>query len=210
MRPDNEKRTIAELGFQTWLKDVLWYHFKWYIIGVAAIILALALILFWQSQVSENDITVVLASSEELSFETQVEIKAAIGAYTGDVNGDGKIIVALTIINPQSGVYSGTQSGATALMTTIANTKIVLYIMDSVNTGLFITGNTDIFNKELADKYNGESCAIPLDGSYLFDSLKLNGYFAALKNKSFKVKESNESYYALALTVLEGIMSREQ
>jgi hypothetical protein len=209
MRPDDERRTIAELGFKQWFTDVLWYHYKWVIIGAAAAILALAVLISWQSQVIENDITVVLVSSEGLSYRAEGEIKAAIGAYSGDVNGDGKIVVALNALNPQAGAPPGVQSDSTALMASIANPDIVLYIMDSVNAELYIKGNTGVFNEELAKAYGGQACAIPLDGSYLFDSLGLEGYFVGLKNKAYNIKQSDGQYYALAFRVLEGILSRE-
>jgi len=210
MRSDDERRTIAELGFSNWLREVLWYHYKWFIIGGAVLLFAFAVIVVWQSQVEENDINVVLVTSDELSYETQIEIKAAIGAYTGDINGDGKIVIALAIIDPDGGTFSINQSGGSALTTSIANPDIVLYIMDETNTKRYIIGNTDIFNELIAAEYGGEKCAIPLDGSYLFDSLGLEGFSAGIKNKSYKVEESDEEYYALARTVLEGILSREQ
>ena len=38
MRSDSERRTLKELGFRRWFSEVLIYHYKWHILGAAAVI----------------------------------------------------------------------------------------------------------------------------------------------------------------------------
>ena len=70
MRSDSDPRTIKELGFGRWCSEVLFYHYKWHIIGTVSVIAVVLLLLFMNAGVPDNDISVIVAVSEPLDSKS--------------------------------------------------------------------------------------------------------------------------------------------
>ncbi len=136
MRSDSERRTLKELGFRRWFSEVLIYHYKWHILGAAAVIAVVITMFSMNRSVPKNDATVIVAVSQTLDGEVINELKVEIGRVLGDQNGDGQIIINVLqyLLNPRDGVYDETvQSNATAMVTSFLNDDMVLYLMDQQN-----------------------------------------------------------------------------
>jgi len=78
MRSDSDPRTIKELGFGRWCSEVLFYHYKWHIIGTVGVIAVVLLLLFMNAGVPDNDISVIVAVSEPLDSKVVNELKVEI------------------------------------------------------------------------------------------------------------------------------------
>ena len=90
MRSDSDPRTIRELGFKTWLTDVLWYHHKGKIIaGLAGVVVIVWLITLVTSKTSP-DITVVLVTTQEVDSYAVNSLETVFADALGDENGDGE------------------------------------------------------------------------------------------------------------------------
>ena len=136
MRSDSERRTIKELGFKRWCSEVLFYHYKWHIIGAAAAIVVVVLLFSLNAGVPDNDAVVIVAVSQTLDGEVINELKVEIGRILGDKNGDGQVIINVLqyLLNPRDGVYDSTVTGnATTMVTSFLNDEMVLYLFDRVN-----------------------------------------------------------------------------
>ncbi|MBR7136641.1 MAG: hypothetical protein IKC99_01150, partial [Clostridia bacterium] len=111
MRSDSDPRTIKELGFGRWCSEVLFYHYKWHIIGTVGVIAVVLLLLFMNAGVPDNDISVIVAVSEPLDSKVVNELKVEIGDILGDANGDGEVIINILHyhVNPATGHDQTTQ-----------------------------------------------------------------------------------------------------
>jgi len=212
MRSDDDKRTIKELGLKTWASDVLWYHYKWVIMGTLAALLTAAVIIGLTVGKRENDAVMILAVSETMDSTKLNNIKLALGAAAGDLNGDGEIIISLNelTLNSDGEDYDPTITGdETSMMTSFLQKNIVLYLFDKINLDIYASPDDGRFNIELAAEYGGENGAIPLGGVEAFKELGLTGenqLYACFKVKTFNVHESDEEYYRAARAIMDGLL----
>lgn len=210
MRPDDERRTIKELGFRTWLTDVFWYHYKWAVIGVAAAIAVVAVMVSLSSG-PKSDAIVILATSEIIEQDRVNSLKLAIGDALGDVNGDGQIVISTQqlVLNGSGGVYSSDDS--TKLMTSFLDDGIVLYFFDEKNLKIYAPPGNEQFNADLASEYGGKNGAVPLGSVQLFKDLGFTGedeLYACFKAKSYRVSKSDAEYYQNARRIMDGLTEK--
>ena len=210
MRSDSERRTIKELGFRRWCSEVLFYHYKWHIIGTIAAILVIVILLTMNSRIPDNDATVVLVVSENLTGPMMNDLKVEIGRITGDVNGDGQVVINLLqyLVNPRDGIYDNTVTGnATTVLTSFLNDDMVLYLFDKTNLKVY---NADgRFNEQVAAEYGGVSGAIALEELPFFRQMERTGenaLYACFKTQPFTSSKSETEFYALARTIVAGLL----
>lgn len=213
MRSDSERRTLKELGFRRWFSEVLIYHYKWHILGAAAVIAVVITMFSMNRSVPKNDATVIVAVSQTLDGEVINELKVEIGRVLGDQNGDGQIIINVLqyLLNPRDGVYDETvQSNATAMVTSFLNDDMVLYLMDQQNLQKYNTPESGRFNAELAAEFGGSAAAVPLGDLPLFQQLGLTGeneLFACFKSQPFSSRKSEADFYRDARAVVSGLLA---
>ena len=213
MRSDSERRTIRELGFKRWCSEVLIYHYKWHIIGIAAAILVVTLLFTLNAGVPDNDAVVIVAVSQTLDGEVINELKLEIGRILGDKNGDGQVIVNVLqyLLNPRDGIYDSTVSAnATTMVTSFLNDEMVLYLFDRVNLQVYNKPGSGRCNVELAAEFGGEDGAIPLGDLPFFQLLGLTGeneLFACFKTQPFSSKKSEEAFYSDARVIVAGLLA---
>ena len=213
MRSDSERRTIKELGFKRWCSEVLFYHYKWHIIGAAAAIVVVVLLFSLNAGVPDNDAVVIVAVSQTLDGEVINELKVEIGRILGDKNGDGQVIINVLqyLLNPRDGVYDSTVTGnATTMVTSFLNDEMVLYLFDRVNLKQYNPPESGRFNVELAAEYDGVDGAIPLGELPFFQLLGLTGeteLFACFKTQPFSSKKSEEAFYHDARLIVAGLLA---
>lgn len=213
MRSDSDRRTIQELGFRRWCREVLFYHYKWHIIGTVALIVVVIAMFSLNASVPENDAVVVVVVSQTLDGEVINELKLEIGRVLGDRNGDGQIIINVLqyLLNPRDGVYDDTvQNNATAMVTSFLNDEMVLYLMDRQNLEVYNTPEKGLFNAELALEFGGSGGAVSLAELPLFQQLGLTGdntLYACLKTQPYVSSRSEEDFYRDARTILSGLLA---
>lgn len=213
MRSDSDRRTIKELGFRRWCREVLFYHYKWHIIGSIALIVVVVTMFSLNTAVPENDAVVVVVVSQTLDGEVVNELKLEIGRVLGDRNGDGQIIINVLqyLLNPRDGIYDDTvQNNATAMVTSFLNDEMVLYLMDRQNLAVYNTPEKGLFNAELALEYGGSGGAISLEDLPLFQQLGLTGentLYACLKTQPYVSSRSEEDFYHDACTIVSGLLA---
>lgn len=213
MRSDNEPRKIKDLGFKTWFTDVLWYHYKWVILGLLASLVAGTVIIGQLFFKTKDDVEIILGVSKIIKAEKVNDLKLAIGDILGDVNGDGKIIININqlLLNPETDDYDPSSSAdATTMLSTFLRKDIVLYLFDKINLGIYAGPGNERFNAKLAATYGSSYGAVPLGEVELFKKLGLTGedeLFACFKVKTFNVKTSDQKYYQTARKIMDGLVS---
>lgn len=213
MRSDSDRRTIKELGFRRWCREVLFYHYKWHIIASIALIVVVVTMFSLNTTVPENDAVVVIVVSQTLDGEVINELKLEIGRVLGDRNGDGQIIINVLqyLLNPRDGIYDDTvQNNATAMVTSFLNDEMVLYLMDRQNLAVYNTPEKGLFNAELALEYGGSGGAISMEDLPLFQQLGLTGentLYVCLKTQPYVSSKSEEDFYRDARTIVSGLLA---
>lgn len=214
MRSDDDRRKIGELGFKKWLTDVLWYHYKWIIMGSLGVLAVVGMLIGLTVSKKDNDAIVLLAVSKLLGTDRINSLKLAIGDVVGDINGDGEIIISINqlLLNSADGDYDpSVQSNESGMLATFLQKDIVLYLFDQTNLNIYASPESGRFNIELADEYGGENGAVSLGDTELFRELELTGedkLFACFKVKTFNVSETDEEYYAVARLIMDGLLKR--
>jgi hypothetical protein len=215
MRPDDDPRTIKELGFKAWFTDVLWYHYKWVILGSLAVLVAAGAIAMQFFSKTETDAEIVLAVSKTISPEKVNDLKFVIGGILGDVNGDGEILISINqfLLNPDEDEKTYNPSFSTdssAMLATFLRPNIVLYLFDRVNLEIYAPLGNERFNADVAAEYGGSNGVVPLGDVELFKQLDLTGedeLYACFKVKTLNVKKNDEEYYQTARKIMDGFFA---
>lgn len=212
MRSDSDPRTIKELGFGRWCSEVLFYHYKWHIIGTVGVIAVVLLLLFMNAGVPDNDISVIVAVSEPLDSKVVNELKVEIGDILGDANGDGEVIINILHyhVNPATGHDQTTQQNKETMTLSFLNDDFVLYLFDRTNLEIYNASGSGRFNVALADTFGGLDGMIELEHLPFFQALGLTGeheLFACLKTQPFISSMDEAEFYENACKVLAGLLA---
>ena len=212
MRSDSDPRTIRELGFGRWCSEVLFYHYKWHILGTIGVIVVVFLLFSMSAGVPENDISVIVAVSDPLDSEVINELKVEIGNVLGDCNGDGEVIINVLHyhVNPKENHDQTTQQNKETMTLSFLNDEFVLYFFDRTNLEIYNASGSGRFNVALADTYGGIDGMIELDQLPLFQSLGLTGeheLFACLKTQPYLSSMDEREFYSRACAVLDGLLA---
>lgn len=212
MRSDSDPRTIRELGFGRWCSEVLFYHYKWHIIGTVGVIAVILLLFFMNAGVPDNDISVIVAVSEPLDSKVVNELKVEIGDILGDANGDGEVIINILHyhVNPATGHDQVTQQNKETMTLSFLNDDFVLYLFDRTNLEIYNASGSGRFNVALADTFGGLDGMIELENLPFFESLGLTGereLFACLKTQPFISSMDETEFYETACKVVSGLLA---
>ena len=212
MRSDSDPRTIKELGFGRWCSEVLFYHYKWHIIGTVGVIAVILLLFFMNAGVPDNDISVIVAVSEPLDSKVVNELKVEIGDILGDANGDGEVIINILHyhVNPATGHDQVTQQNKETMTLSFLNDDFVLYLFDRTNLEIYNASGSGRFNVALADTFGGLDGMIELEHLPFFESLGLTGereLFACLKTQPFISSMDETEFYETACKVVSGLLA---
>ena len=212
MRSDSDPRTIKELGLGRWCSEVLFYHYKWHIIGTVGVIAVILLLFFMNAGVPDNDISVIVAVSEPLDSKVVNELKVEIGDILGDANGDGEVIINILHyhVNPATGHDQVTQQNKETMTLSFLNDDFVLYLFDRTNLEIYNASGSGRFNVALADTFGGLDGMIELENLPFFESLGLTGereLFACLKTQPFISSMDETEFYETACKVVSGLLA---
>lgn len=209
MRSDNDPRTIRELGFKTWLTDVLWYHHKGKIIaGLAGVVVIVWLITLVTSKTSP-DITVVLVTTQEVDSYAVNSLETVFADALGDENGDGEKYVSITqyVLGTSTSAGSVIYSASASVTASFLNNDLVLYLFDEA---ALATYNIDErFSEKLAESYGGENRAICLSGLPIIREIGFTEeypLYLCFKGEVYAYKSSNlteEEYYGTATKLVD-------
>ncbi|MBR5520239.1 MAG: hypothetical protein IKU55_05930, partial [Clostridia bacterium] len=208
-----DPRTIHELGFGRWCSEVLFYHYKWHILGTIGAVTVALMLLFMNLGVPDNDISVIIAVANPLDSEVINEIKVEIGEILGDANGDGEVIINVLHyhVNPDGSQDQTTQQNKETMTLSFLNDDFVLYFFDRKNLEIYNASGSGRFNVELADTFGGLDGMIELDHLPLFAQLGLTGeheLFACLKTQPFISSMDEDEFYENACKVVAGMLAK--
>ncbi|MGN1450791.1 MAG: hypothetical protein ACI4XQ_01725 [Eubacteriales bacterium] len=209
MRSDSEPRTIRELGFKTWLTDVLWYHHKGKIIaGLVGVVVIIWLITLVTSKTSP-DITVVLVTTQEVDSYAVNSLETIFADALGDENGDGEKYVSITqyVLGTASSAGSVVYSASSSVTASFLNNDLVLYLFDEAALASY---NIDErFSEKLAENYGGENRAVCLSGLPIIREIGFTEeypLYLCFKGEVYAYKSSNlteEEYYGTAIKLVD-------
>lgn len=123
------KRGFA--GFEDWLTNMFWFHYKWYfIVGVFLLtILVLSVVSFVKNV--DYDWTVVYAHEGEVSSEAAKTLTKAFEAVCTDENENGKVQVKLSEVELKD------KTGSYSLYGELGSSEKILFVMDQATMELY-------------------------------------------------------------------------
>ncbi len=214
MRSDDERRTIRELGLRQWLSGVVWYHYKWWILGILGVVTALTVAITLQNDVPEADLIAVVAVSDVLPAETLNSLKLALGDIMRDQNGDGKIVINLLQyeVNPKGTEDQYNQEGRELLINTFINDVMVLYLFDQTNRDIYLAPGQTVFNEDISAEFGATGAAVPLGDAPWAAQLGLTGekqLYAGFKIIPFLFRDkwTPEEFYAAPRKAVAGLLT---
>jgi len=209
MRPDDERRTMKELGFKTWLSDVLWYHYKGAILlGLAAVAVFLFIVLN-QMLKPKNDVVIVLAVERGTGIERLNEIRLAAGKYFEEDGKKANVSVVELVVGSESSDFL--PGDPMKMAASFMQPEMVLYLMDEANTKRY-GDEPGRFSPSIAAEYGatGET-AIYLGDAALFVRLGYTGenrLYAFFKERHYNATDE-ERWYDAARLALNGLLEAE-
>ena len=131
MDDDPRKRSIKELGFQSWLTNVFWAYYKWYFfVGVFALtFLVLTVITYARQERADLVLTYVYSSApDEAQMET---VRSAFGAKAKPEGGRGTVKVKVEAIPLQN------EKGERLLFGELEDSERMIYVLDGKSVSFF-------------------------------------------------------------------------
>lgn len=202
---EKKEREETPLSFKEKLIN-FWYHYKWTVLVLSVILVSSAFFTYQAFTAERYDTTIMLCTENTYSDEAVSSVSKAFGQYIPDIDGDGKINVAVFQANyqPISGDdYSGYQTAMQSrIMAELADGENCIFILEKnilaplVEKGVF----------KALDEKNGEKIyALPLKDCEIlsdksFDKLRDNAYVAV---RIYKKGTDKEAYEAQLNAVLE-------
>lgn len=189
--------------------DHYWYYYKWHVIAILFVIIALVYTLYSCATQEHPDLVVTYVGTMPLQEEDMKKFEQEYTAYIDDVNGDNKKIIALQKIDfaPKTeGQITDTQAE---------------YASGSRLTAELMAGKTTLYliSNDMLDFFEGQEALQPLkvigvDGDYVslsgkpvLKTLKLLGdnYVAAIRVEPANQKEDEKKQYENAYKLLNAI-----
>ena len=108
-----------------------WYHYKWVVLGIV-LIAVIAVVLFTQLFTRKTaDYTVCVVTKQELSRQAVEHLEREFAACGKDLNGDGKVMVTVEIINIGGAVGSQQYNTSHAtLQGRLMSDDVYIFVMD--------------------------------------------------------------------------------
>ena len=131
MDDDPRKRSIKELGFQSWLTNVFWAYYKWYFfVGVFALtFLVLTVITYARQDRADLVLTYVYSTApDEAQMET---VRSAFGAKAKPEGGRGTVKVKVEAIPLQN------EKGERLLFGELEDSERMIYVLDGKSVSFF-------------------------------------------------------------------------
>lgn len=194
------------------LKNI-WFHDKWYIIGITALIVVIAVLVTQCATRTKYDLEIVLFSYNAIMDDAITDMADYFEQYCEDINGDGQ--VNIQIINCS---YSKDDTQTQYQYT--MSTKLQAIIAADSNALLFITDadSYEYLNNISKDETFFEKEPVIL-GEKFYDSCKGSDVFklpdglqiscrkigTSVVSKDKKIKE----YYKQSQNILSGIINKE-
>ncbi len=96
----------APMSPRNWLSN-FWYHNSWTVI-IVSFVVVVAAVLIWQSATKENpDFRICMACSSAVPDEAVMILEEELEQYATDINGDGKVIVQIQMLDINSQLVVG-------------------------------------------------------------------------------------------------------
>ena len=135
---ENEKYNQGKLPFKKWVENI-WYHYKWTIVLVGAIVIFLVIALVQLFKNEEPDVNIMHVGPMMISPADIDDINETVGNMTYDCNGDDEVNVNLLDItinkfsNEPGDVvvnYDANNQGYTRFQTEIRAGDAIIYLLD--------------------------------------------------------------------------------
>jgi hypothetical protein len=115
--------------FSYWLKNVLWYHYKYWLIGgTIALAVVVALTVDALKTVHYDFYVTVVSSKIDVSYNSLSEIESVMKSAVGDLNNDGKVLISFNIINLSDPEHM--EDNQSRLQIALASEETSLIILD--------------------------------------------------------------------------------
>ena len=162
-KPSYEPQTMAQKA------DNFWYHNKWYVIGLAAIVIAISFMLVQCLNKEKYDLEIVYFSYTATVDSQTEKIAEYFEKYTEDIDGDGKVnvLVVNCSLNPDLGDRHYRDSVLQKIQARImSGEKSILYITDSESVKYFDLMETTV------PLFEENTCTL---GPDFYDAVKIEG-----------------------------------
>lgn len=146
--------------------EYFWEYYKWYVLGGAFVALLAAVGLFQCTHRVKYDMTIVYAGHNTYSEEQQAKICELASGYVPDIDGNEKVNIYFQplVFSDSAGNEEYDYAIQTKLDLTFVDDYAYIYLMDEIETALYMQRDTitDIF--EPVESYAAESGAQTLAG----------------------------------------------
>ena len=206
-KPSYEPQTMAQKA------DNFWYHNKWYVIGLAAIVIAISFMLVQCLNKEKYDLEIVYFSYTATVDSQTEKIAEYFEKYTEDIDGDGKVnvLVVNCSLNPDLGDRHYRDSVLQKIQARImSGEKSLLYITDSESVKYFDLMETTV------PLFSGDPYVL---GAKFYEEVKLDsvpklpdGLQVSLRNISgtlLEMRGNTQKYYDGSLKLLEALKRAE-
>lgn len=211
IEPESEAK-VAEMTFSQ-KADNFWYHYKWYVIGLLALVFSIAFMMVQCMNKEKHDLEIVYFSYTA-TVDTQTEkIAEYFEKYAEDIDGDGKanIQVINCSLNPDIGDRKYRDSILQKIQARImSGEKSLLYITDSESVKYFDLMETTV------PLFEENTCAL---GPDFYDAVKIegvpplpDGLTLRIRNISgtlLEMKSATEKNYNESIRILNAIKEEE-
>ncbi|MDD6188058.1 MAG: hypothetical protein PUB32_00565 [Clostridiales bacterium] len=128
-------KAIKEHGLKYWFKEVFWPHYGKLSIALLAALIVVVLLTVEAVNKPRYDFHMVIAMDSAVTYSVTEELRDVITPAVGDVNGDGKIMIDMQIID--LGDQENLEANHQRLQLVFAQSEYTLYIMDDMYSATY-------------------------------------------------------------------------
>lgn len=129
------KEVIKNHGLKYWFKEVFWPHYGKLSIALLVALIVVIILTVEAINKPRYDFHMVIAMDAPVVYADTEELRSVIEPAVGDVNGDGKILMDLQIID--LGDQENLETNQQRLQLVFAQSEYTLYIMDDMYSATY-------------------------------------------------------------------------